>query len=167
LYTIRTLQELLAPRNVEFFDRSWIFLGRKYHPKIAKDISTTTGIPTVLLGDNSSMLEYSIAQRMSWAAEWEASRSEDMDYALLSLFDIHMPMQYREGVAAFVRSQREVLKTSNDQSLFVWMYSTGAYEGEVTYRTMITYHSSFESQHGMFTTHPKDFKNCDKIIFLD
>jgi hypothetical protein len=159
----RTLQELLAPQNIEFFDGKWRALGTKSNSEIAESISNVVGIPREVLQDPSSMFGYSIARRMSWAAKRQATRAEDIAYALLGLFKINMPMQYGEGTAAFVRLQKEIMKTTNDQSLFAWGYSSEAYEGAKVNRS----YNKHYSEYGMFAAHPNDFANCKNLIFLD
>lgn len=62
----------------------------------------------------------SIAQRMSWAAKRKTTRIEDMAYSLLGIFGVNMPMLYGEGEKAFLRLQGEIMKISDDQSLFSW-----------------------------------------------
>ena len=56
----------------------------------------------------------------SWAAMWTTTRVEDLAYCLLGLFDVNMSPLYGEGEKAFVRLQREILKISDDESIFAW-----------------------------------------------
>ncbi|KAG6326861.1 hypothetical protein ID866_12228 [Astraeus odoratus] len=62
----------------------------------------------------------STAQIMSWAADRKTTREEDRAYSLLGLFGVHMPMLYGEGKHAFQRLQREIIRMSNDHSIFAW-----------------------------------------------
>ena len=63
----------------------------------------------------------SIATKMSWAAMRETTGIEDTAYSLLGLFDINMPLLYREGSKAFMRLQHEILQTQeDDESIFAW-----------------------------------------------
>ena len=64
----------------------------------------------------------SIAQRMSWASNRTTTRPEDIAYCLLGLFSVHMPLIYGEGAKAFVRLQEEIMKTSDDHSIFAWTW---------------------------------------------
>ena len=113
-----TLQEFIAPYNVEFYSSEWIYIGDKI--SMAQELSIFTGIDEdVLLGSLSPRL-VSTAKRMSWASHRKTSRKEDIAYCLLGLFDIHMPLLYGEGDRAFIRLQEELLKQSSDQSLFAW-----------------------------------------------
>lgn len=63
---------------------------------------------------------FSIAQRMSWASRRQTTRIEDQAYCLLGLFGVTMPLVYGEGTRAFVRLQEEIIKESDDQSIFAW-----------------------------------------------
>jgi Heterokaryon incompatibility protein (HET) len=112
-----TLQELIASKQVEFFDRGGTSLGTK--TSLKDIISSITRIPTdVLVGQNFKRC--SIAQRMSWAAFRETTRAEDLAYCLMGLFDVNMPLLYGEGEKAFHRLQEEIIKNSDDQSIFAW-----------------------------------------------
>jgi hypothetical protein len=66
------------------------------------------------------MVHASVAQRMSWASKRETTRVEDLAYCLMGLFGIYMPMIYGEGQRAFIRLQEEIMRVSNDHSLFAW-----------------------------------------------
>jgi hypothetical protein len=114
-----TLQELIAPREVEFFSKEWNKLGCR--SSLFREISEITRIGHSVLRDNKNALQgKSIAQKMSWASRRCTTRSEDMAYCLMGLFDVNMPLLYGEGTKAFIRLQEEILKRSNDQSLFAW-----------------------------------------------
>lgn len=58
--------------------------------------------------------------KMSWISRRETSRDEDMAYSLLGLFDVNMPLLYGEGRKAFMRLQLEIIKKSDDESIFAW-----------------------------------------------
>jgi hypothetical protein len=64
---------------------------------------------------------------MSWAASRVTTRAEDRAYSLLGLFDVNMPLLYGEGERkAFLRLQGEIMKNSDDHSLFAWTDKTGS-----------------------------------------
>ncbi len=50
-----------------------------------------------------------------------------MAYCMLGIFDINMPLLYGEGPRAFMRLQEEIMKVSNDFSLFCWKWKLGHY----------------------------------------
>ena len=110
-----TLQELLAPSSVVFYDVRWDRIGCK--KELLGEISEVTGIGVQYLSD---MREASVATKMSWISKRQTSRSEDMAYCLLGLFDVNMPLLYGEGRKAFVRLELEIIKKSNDDSIFAW-----------------------------------------------
>jgi hypothetical protein len=111
------LQELIAPPKVEFYAWDWSEVGTKW--SLQSVITRVTSIPprALLHGDLES---YSVAQRMSWAANRQTKRVEDEAYCLLGIFDIHMPLIYGEGREAFLRLQHEILQRREDYSLLIW-----------------------------------------------
>jgi hypothetical protein len=79
-----TLQELIAPANVYFFDQQWNMLFRKSE---ATDLLTSiTGIDSGILSNSRSLLSFSVAQRMSWASRRVTTRVEDEAYCLLGSY---------------------------------------------------------------------------------
>ncbi|EXF77987.1 HET domain-containing protein [Colletotrichum fioriniae PJ7] len=121
-----TLQELLAPETVEFFDAAWEKLGTR--SSLAPKIEPITSIPADILKryDVSSNIGCAkIAMRMSWAARRQTTRVEDRAYSLLGIFGVNMPLLYGEGERAFERLQIEIMKQSSDDSILAW-----ALEGE-------------------------------------
>jgi hypothetical protein len=126
-----TLQELLAPTHdltndhtgMEFFSRDWEVIGSR--SGLSSKISKITGIPEEYL-EGVDLAKASISMRMSWAADRQATRAEDIAYALLGIFDVNMPLLYGEGKSkAFRRLQENIMKISEDETLFAWE-STGS-----------------------------------------
>lgn len=64
--------------------------------------------------------QWSIAQRISWAARRQTTRKEDQAYCLLGLFGVNMPLLYGEGDRAFIRLQEEIIKLSDDHSILAF-----------------------------------------------
>jgi hypothetical protein len=115
-----TLQELIAPREVRFYAKDWSFIGTKQG--LAPIIAGCSGIPKDVLVHTAGPSGFSVAQKMSWAANRQTKRIEDAAYSLMGLFDVNMPLLYGERDKAFVRLQEEILRSSNDQSIFAWKY---------------------------------------------
>jgi hypothetical protein len=116
-----TLQELLAPRRLYFFSANWNLLGTREEWR--NSITAITRIhPDALVGEPERIASnFSVAQRMSWAANRVTTREEDMAYCLMGIFNVNMPLLYGEGGSkAFVRLQEEIIKDSDDQSIFSW-----------------------------------------------
>ncbi|KAK1755475.1 hypothetical protein QBC47DRAFT_190068 [Echria macrotheca] len=113
-----TLQELIAPKRVEFYNASWAYLGTK--SELSLVIENITGIPRHFLKGAVPLHRASVAQRMSWAAGRVTKRREDIAYCLLGLFGVHIPMIYGEGDQAFQRLQREIMTQLHDDSILAW-----------------------------------------------
>ncbi|KAF5372196.1 hypothetical protein D9758_004918 [Tetrapyrgos nigripes] len=113
-----TLQELLAPEYVVFLDKGWERIGTRW--SLRDVVSAVTGIPVDVF-EGRIIDEYSVAQRMSWAAFRETTRPEDQAYCLLGVFGVSMSPIYGEGgVKAFMRLQQEIIRISDDRSIFAW-----------------------------------------------
>ncbi|KAI0686769.1 heterokaryon incompatibility protein-domain-containing protein [Cerioporus squamosus] len=113
-----TLQELIAPKVVLLYSKSWKPLGSKV--SLAGVIEEITNIDAAVLMHTRRLDDVSIARRMSWASARETWHVEDRAYSLMGIFGIHMPTIYGEGRRAFIRLQLEILRTSTDQSIFAW-----------------------------------------------
>ena len=149
-----TLQELLAPRTVLFYNSDFQFIG-------CKSRYTNIGLFDLFLratGTQESVLSLGlrststcIAQRMSWASYRETTEPEDVAYCLLGIFDIRMSLYYGEGaIEAFSRLQQKIIKKYLDESIFAWKLES---EAEMTYGIR----SNF------LAATPKAFANCHNI----
>lgn len=112
-----TLQELLAPSLVEFYASDWTPLGTR--DDLKKTISLITKIDQEFF-TYGKFSDYSIAQKFSWASGRKTTRVEDEAYCLLGVFGVSMPLLYGEGRRAFMRLQEELMRVSDDQSIFAW-----------------------------------------------
>ncbi|CCF38521.1 HET domain-containing protein [Colletotrichum higginsianum] len=137
-----TLQELIAPSRLEFFDVGWNSRGFKTDGTVLRQLSSMAGIrgkTARVLKNSDAIGEISIAERMSWASKRQTTRTEDMAYCLLGIFRVNMPLLYGEGPRAFIRLQEEILKNSTDMSLFCW---TASEETIQPYRGLLARHPS-------------------------
>ncbi|KAI9932591.1 hypothetical protein ASPWEDRAFT_122800 [Aspergillus wentii DTO 134E9] len=141
-----TLQELLAPSEVIFYSSDWIELGRK--STLSDILSQITGVPEDILMHQRPLSSASVARRMSWAADRETTRLEDIAYCLMGIFSVNMPMIYGEGEKAFVRLQEEIMKSSDDQSIFAWTDTN----------------ASPTALRGLLASSPSDFARCGSVI---
>jgi len=71
----------------------------------------------------------------------ETTRVEDKAYSLLGPFGVNMPMVYGEKENVFVRLQEEVLKITEDYSIFAWHNHDADRESSFTsiYRDVLAY----------------------------
>jgi hypothetical protein len=114
-----TLQELLAPKSVVFYDANWRPIGNKI--SCSATICSITGINTSFLSNTSEIFKSLWATRMCWSAKRDTSRPEDAAYCLLGLVGIHLPLLYGEGKkAAFRRLQHELIQKTSSHSLLAW-----------------------------------------------
>lgn len=147
-----TLQELIAPQIVEFYAADWKPIGTK--EKLQNEIAAITGIdPGALLGEDLST--FNIAQRMSWASQRSTTRLEDRAYSLLGIFQVNMPLVYGEGNRAFLRLQEEILKNTEDYTIFAW---PGAEYGDYTLRVEP---SNAEDEVSIFASDPAQFRRLE------
>ncbi|KAN0110696.1 Heterokaryon incompatibility protein (HET) domain containing protein [Hyaloscypha variabilis] len=192
-----TLQELLAPRDLRFFSKSWNELGHRY--QLRDLVSQVTGIPAIYFVDDSlasdlpnsssislqnsrmhGFFQASIAQRMSWASRRSTTRKEDLAYCLLGIFNVNIPLLYGEGEKAFRRLQEEIIKQTNDQTLFAWGYRRPQHPeietdsiGPCTYTYLATSPADFEYCRDMITydgwkrRFPKSFEVTKKGLRID
>ena len=113
-----TLQELIAPAIVRFYDVNFKLVLTKH--EMADEIAYAHRIPASVTRDPTMLSEFSAAAKMSWAASRKATRIEDRAYSLFGIFDVKLPLLYGEGMQAFGRLQEEIIRQSYDHSLFIW-----------------------------------------------
>ncbi|KAK4985518.1 hypothetical protein LTR50_005926 [Elasticomyces elasticus] len=143
-----TLQELLAPRDLVFFSSDWERLGDKY--SLRQNISAITGIDVEILEGSRLLESVSVAKRMSWASLRWTRRVEDRAYCLMGMFSVNMPMLYGEGESkAFLRLQEEIMKHSDDQSIFAWVDMD---------------HVNAEAHHGLLADSPDAFARTGTVL---
>ncbi|KAB8226156.1 ankyrin repeat-containing domain protein [Aspergillus novoparasiticus] len=145
-----TLQELIAPATVIFFDENWEELGTK--TTLQKSISECTRIPESIFSGEDGLDTFGVAQRMSWAAERETTRIEDRAYCLLGIFGVNMPLLYGERENAFIRLQEEIMRVCEDHSLFAWRSSD-------TRGILATSPAAFIESHDIVQFTPSDAPN--------
>ncbi|KAH6888456.1 hypothetical protein B0T10DRAFT_488212 [Thelonectria olida] len=122
-----TLQELVAPRVVEFFSSEGRLLGSK--ASLERQIQEITGIHTAALRC-TPLSDFTPKERMLWAKGRMTKLEEDRAYSMLGIFEVHMPLIYGEGIRnAFIRLEDAVDRkqafdsglrqvTGNDSSLY-------------------------------------------------
>lgn len=126
-----TLQELIAPSEVLFYNRDWRFLGRK--TGLAAELAEITTISIDLLSYSfeyvgvsmrGALNSFSVATRMAWASMRTTTRVEDAAYSLMGIFEVNMPLLYGEGTNSFQRLQQEIINKSDDTSILAFTANT-------------------------------------------
>ncbi|KAI1266587.1 heterokaryon incompatibility protein-domain-containing protein [Xylariaceae sp. FL1019] len=140
-----TLQELIAPERLRFFDKNWSEMDDRI--RMAPILSQITGIDQDVLTRNHRhshthavqphnllcvvcglptsideiLRKTSVSVKMSWSAHRETTRGEDRSYCLLGLFGLNMPLLYGEGQAsAWIRLLTEIMKRTKEQSILAF-----------------------------------------------
>ncbi|RDL40149.1 uncharacterized protein BP5553_00128 [Venustampulla echinocandica] len=157
-----TLQELVAPREIVFYSSDWTLLGSKL--KISDKLCKITNIDAEVLA-TGAFHHVSIAGRMSWAASRQTTRVEDLAYCLMGIFDINMPLLYGEGKKSFIRLQEEILRVSDDSSLFAWGLPANIRSGHDFFATQD--YADGSKLRGLFAESPAAFKQCHRIQPLE
>ncbi|KAK0386524.1 hypothetical protein NLU13_6359 [Sarocladium strictum] len=144
-----TLQELVAPQEVFFYDKDWTLFGTR--SSLVAQLSSITAISgSVLSPPEGSLIrdlldEIPVDRRMSWASNRQTTKKEDTAYCLLGIFGVNMPMLYGEGSQAFVRLQEEIIEDNNDLTIFAWLTEDG------------------QPYRGIFATSPAEFVNTGTL----
>lgn len=164
-----TLQELIAPQVVIFYDRHWQRLSTRRD--LSEKLNLMTGIPREILdrdhayiGDLLQLVP--VCQKMHWASGRKTTRVEDMAYCLMGIFGINMPLLYGEGSKAFTRLQEEIIRHSNDLTIFAWR-TNGPEFVEATHPadglTGTSQNSDTEAIRGLLAASPHEFCGARSI----
>lgn len=104
-----TLQELLAPRTVEFFSCEWQYLGSR--ATLETWIQRTTQVPLDALR-GADLSNFDQDERMRWTIGRATKEKEDKAYCLMGIFGVSMAPRYGEGEnAALARLKNKIRKS--------------------------------------------------------
>jgi hypothetical protein len=161
-----TLQELLAPRSVEFFSREGIRLGDK--STLQQTLHEMTGIATQAL-EGRPLAHFSVRERLSWAANRRTSRGEDQVYCLLGLFGVKMTMLYGEGSwNASLRLWDEILRKIEDYTILLWIRPSDAkYDWQSAIWNPFTPHPTLAAKRTKDTSEKLEWRNLKRHSLLD
>lgn len=162
------LQELLAPRHLEFFDKNWDPIGDR--AELAEQIEKTTNIQSKYLKgetEGEDPRAACIAMKFSWIANRQTERDEDMAYSILGLCGVTMGPQYGEGWGAFMRLQKELLSISGDESLFAWKMAEADAGLKLLSRVYSQQQEDWrENEWGLLAPRPEFFKECGQMTVV-
>ncbi|KAF9471733.1 hypothetical protein BDN70DRAFT_926025 [Pholiota conissans] len=119
-----TLQELLAPQTLKFYDCNWNRLtsssNDKRHKGVQEQIKLATSITKYELTEDY-MHNHPISRRMQWAAKRHVTRGEDTAYSLMGIFNVSISIAYGEGECnAFARLLKEIINTTKNDVLDIF-----------------------------------------------
>lgn len=139
-----TLQELLAPTRIKFYSANWLPLSDYPNDKdnqvLMEHISKITGIDHQNLRYFSPGL-FNVREKMLWASLRKTTRTEDVAYSLLGIFNISVPIAYGEGKRAFRRLMEAIAEECREWQIFAWAgphspYATSFPESPAGYRAL-------------------------------
>ncbi|KAJ4293372.1 hypothetical protein N0V90_008655 [Kalmusia sp. IMI 367209] len=150
-----TLQELLAPSIVHFYDHEWRFIGSK-NQRI-EDIHAATGIAREFF-KGKAYQKACVATKMSWMAHRYTSLVEDMAYALLGILGVQMHAHYGAGANEFIRMQEALIQQGDtDESVFVWTIPTLEDIGNTTDAKIANDANDIVKRYGLLAPWPSCF----------
>ena len=151
-----TLQELLAPKKIKFFGKSWQHItldstdndkdldADQFNVNLWGVISETTNIRLRTLFDFTPGINHA-GDALVWVSKRKTTRTEDIAYCLIGLLSIPFSIAYGEGNMAFRRLQVEILQHSHDMGLFAWVGQPSAYNSMLAEGPQCFSESSFQS----------------------
>ncbi|KAF9480605.1 hypothetical protein BDN70DRAFT_877444 [Pholiota conissans] len=131
-----TLQELLAPQYIKFYNRNW----EKFAQDSSSDRDNNLVMGQICHATTITMAEFTnihiipFSRRMQLAAAREVTREEDTAYSLMGIFDVSMAIAYGEGAKrAFFRLLQEILNSHSEGifDLFNWAGEKPASASEI------------------------------------
>lgn len=165
-----TLQELLAPSTVLFYNNKWKYIGSKSSASLRGLLSRITRIDEASLNNVGRLPALPIAQKMSWASYRKTTKPEDIAYSLMGIFGVNMPLLYGEGQEnAFTRLQEEIIKKSNDLSIFAWVHRDEQPHpiADMPDESETTFATDPDLCCDLLAKSPDDFAGCGNILFRD
>ena len=106
------LQELLAPKCVEFYSADGIRLGDKQ--SLEHHIHDVTHIPYQALRKSDELDSFTVEERLSWARGRTTKLVEDKAYCLLGIFSVFLVHNYGEGDNAWKQLRRKIFQDRDE-----------------------------------------------------
>jgi len=131
-----TLQELLAPRTVIFFNRLWLRIGDRN--ELRDVIHAITTIPPSVLSGQQSIPDVDLMTRMTWSVNRSTTREQDEAYCLQGLLGVSIEPDYAESrwsafnrLAKALGIREDLIRDPNSRSfvyLLVRKFSANSYK---------------------------------------
>lgn len=114
LTVLRTLQELIAPKTLEFYTHGGQLIGTR--DQLGPFIADITSIPVEALSGKRPLIEFDVEAKLSWAANRSTQREEDSAYSLLGIFGIFMTPIYGEQKEDAMKRLIRAVKAVEDEA---------------------------------------------------
>lgn len=132
-----TLQELLAPQVIRFYDHAWqLYLGdnnvnHKISPEIKRELARATGIKEdALIHFYPELLP--ARQRLRLASTRNATVQEDIAYSLIGIFRSDIRVEYTcGGDVALGRLLQEIVNRQGDVAVLDWVGKSSTFNSSI------------------------------------
>ena len=123
-----TLQELLAPKVIRFYNRNWELyidgshFNHKAIPLVKAELQGAMNSVEGTLNDDFSPNTLTVRQRLRMASTREATVKVDIAYALIGIFNSDIHVEYtREGEVALGLLLQEIVNRQGDITVLDWV----------------------------------------------
>lgn len=127
-----TLQELLAPRVIRFYDSQWKpYLNDPYHnhrdsPTINAELASAVSISSKMISAFHPD-DLGVREKLRLASTRKATHEEDIAYSLFGIFASDLQPNYGEGKDALGRLLEEIIHRSGDVTVLAWTGSSSRF----------------------------------------
>ncbi|KIO10640.1 hypothetical protein M404DRAFT_128934, partial [Pisolithus tinctorius Marx 270] len=127
-----TLQELLSPNVIFFYDSEWKpYLGdtgsnHKESPDIMQELADATEIPRGTIV-TFSPADLGVHEKLRLASMRSATVEEDVAYSLIGIFKSDIRPQYGEGTDALGHLLEEIVARSGEVTVLAWSGKSSSY----------------------------------------
>ncbi|KAI6038673.1 hypothetical protein EDC04DRAFT_1931148 [Pisolithus marmoratus] len=127
-----TLQELLAPKVIFFYDSEWkpylsiTGANHKKSPEIMQELADAVKISDRTIATFSPD-DLEVREKLRLASTRDATRKEDIAYSLIGIFNSDIKPQYGEGAHALGHLLEEVVARSGEVTVLAWWGKSSSY----------------------------------------
>ncbi|KAI6040391.1 hypothetical protein EDC04DRAFT_2894125 [Pisolithus marmoratus] len=127
-----TLQELLSPKTIFFYDSTWKpYLGdtgknHKESPEIMQELADAIKIPRGTIV-RFSPDDLGVREKLRLASTRNALVEEDVAYSLIGIFKSDISPRYGEGADALGHLLEEIVARSGEVSVLAWSGQSSSY----------------------------------------
>ncbi|KAI5986441.1 hypothetical protein F5J12DRAFT_577710 [Pisolithus orientalis] len=127
-----TLQELLAPEVIFFYDAEWkLYLGdtsanHKQSPEIMQELANAIKVPRGTIVTFSPD-DLGVREKLRLASTRNATVEEDVAYSLIGIFKSDIKPYYGEGTDALGHLLEEIVARSGEVSVLAWSGKSSSY----------------------------------------
>ncbi|KIO01941.1 hypothetical protein M404DRAFT_718124 [Pisolithus tinctorius Marx 270] len=127
-----TLQELLSPKVIFFYDAQWkLYLGNtganhKESPAILQELADAIMIPPGTIASFSPD-DLGVREKLRLASTRNATVDEDVAYSLIGIFKSDLRPHYGEGADALGHLLDEIVARSGEVTVLTWSGESSSY----------------------------------------